>query len=163
AVFANVCVGGKGPFPFFIDTGSAGSEVDGQLAEEVHLEKVGKAHVSDGAGCSFKTQPVRMPAWSVAGIPLEGQVLGAVDDAAIYKASGAVGTIGSDVRARCGAVRIDYKAGTMTVEGGEGEPVEGLAEPVAGPLPKTLVKGTPKIVAPMSVQALPDAVTMRVV
>jgi Aspartyl protease len=87
AVFANVCVAGRGPFPFFIDTGSAGSEIDAGLAEELHLEKVGKAQVAGGAGCSFKTQPVRMPAWSVAGIPLEGQSFGAVDDASIYKAS----------------------------------------------------------------------------
>jgi hypothetical protein len=162
AVFANVCVGGKGPFPFFIDTGSAGSEVDGRLAEELHLEKVGKAQVTGGAGCSFKAQPVRMPGWSVAGVPLEGQVFGAVVDAPIYKASGAVGTIGSDVLARFGAVRIDYKAGTMTVEGGEGEPIESLAETAGAPLPKRLVKGTPKVVAPMIVQALPGAVTMRV-
>jgi hypothetical protein len=162
AVFANVCVGGKGPFPFFIDTGSAGSEIDAGLAEELDLKKVGKAQVAGGAGCSFTTQPVRMPAWSVAGIPLEGQSFGAVEDAAIYKASGAVGTIGSDVLARFGAVRIDYKAETMTVEGGEGEPIEGLAEAPNGPLPKGLVKGTPKVVAPMVVQALPGSVTMRV-
>jgi hypothetical protein len=162
AVFANVCVGGKGPFPFFIDTGSAGSEIDAGLAEELHLRKVGKAQVAGGAGCSFRTQPVRMPAWSVAGVPLEGQTFGAVDDAAIYKASGAVGTIGSDVLARFGAVQIDYKTETMTVEGGEGEPIDGLAEAAVGPLPKGLVKGTPKVVAPMVVQALPGSVTMRV-
>jgi hypothetical protein len=162
AVFANVCVGGKGPFPFFIDTGSAGSEVDGKLAEELDLEKAGKTQVAGGAGCGFTTQPVRMPAWSVAGIPLEGQSFGAVDDAAIYKANGAVGTIGSDVLARFGAVRIDYKAETMTVEGTEREPIGGLAEAARGPLPKGLVKGTPKIVAPMVVQALPGSVTMRV-
>jgi hypothetical protein len=162
AVFANVCVGGKGPFPFFVDTGSAGSEIDAGLAEELRLGKLGKAQVAGGAGCSFTTRPVRMPAWSVAGVSLEGQTFGAVDDAAIYKASGAVGTIGSDVLARFGAVRIDYKAETMTVEGTEGEPMDGLAEPPAGPLPKGLVKGTPKIVAPMVVQALPGSVTMRV-
>jgi Aspartyl protease len=162
AVFANVCVGGKGPFPFFIDTGSAGSEIDGKLADELHLEKTGTSQVASGAGCSFRTQPVRMPAWSVAGIPLEGQTLGAVDDAAIYQASGAVGTIGSDVLARFGAVRIDYKAETMTVEGGEGEPIEGLVEAAEGPLPKGLVNGTPKVVAPMVVQALPGSVTTRV-
>jgi hypothetical protein len=103
-----------------------------------------------------------MPAWSVAGVPLEGQTVGAVDDAAIYKASGAVGTIGSDVLARFGAVRIDYKVETMTVEGGEGKPINSLAEAAEGPLPKGLVKGTPKIVAPMIVQALPGSVTMRV-
>jgi hypothetical protein len=155
AVFANVCVGGKGPFPFFIDTGSARSEIDGALAEELHLERVGKAQVAGGAGCSFTTRPVRMPDWSVAGIPLEGQSVGAVDDAAIYEASGAVGTIGSDVLARFGAARID-------VEGGEGEPLGGLDEQAASPLPRGLVKGTPKVVAPMVVQALPGSVTMRV-
>jgi Aspartyl protease len=162
AVFANVCVGGKGPFPFFVDTGSSGSEIDGNLAEELHLERTGKLQAASGAGCSFRAQPVRMGAWSVAGIPLEGQSLGAVDDAAIYEASGAVGTIGSDVLARFGAVRIDYKAETMTVEGGEGEPLDGLAEVAGGPLPKGLVKGNPKVVAPMVVQALPGSVTMRV-
>jgi hypothetical protein len=162
AVFANVCVGGKGPFPFFIDTGSAGSEIDAGLADELHLGKVGKAEVAGGAGCSFRTEPVRMPGWSVAGIPLEGQTFGAVDNAAIYEASGAVGTIGSDVLARFGAVRIDYKAETMTVEGAEGEPIDGLAEAAADPLPKGLMKGTPKIVAPMVIQALPGSMTMRV-
>jgi Aspartyl protease len=91
--------------PFFVDTGSAGSEIDAGLAEELHLRKVGKAQVAGGAGCIFRTRPVRMPAWSVAGIPLEGQTFGAVDDAGIYEASGAVGTIGSDVLARFGAVR----------------------------------------------------------
>jgi hypothetical protein len=45
AVFANVCVGGKGPFPFFVDTGSAGSEIDGKLAEKLELKSVGKAQV----------------------------------------------------------------------------------------------------------------------
>ncbi|HJZ37657.1 MAG TPA: retropepsin-like aspartic protease [Solirubrobacterales bacterium] len=162
AVFANVCVDGKGPFPFFVDTGSAGSEIDGALAEELHLRGVGRAQVAGGVGCSFTTRPVRMPAWSVAGIPLEGQSVGAVDDAAIYEASGAVGTIGSDVLARFGAVRIAYKAETMTVEGGEGEPIGGLVEAAKAPLPKGLVTGTPKIVAPMFVQALPGSVTMRV-
>jgi Aspartyl protease len=162
AVFANVCVGGKGPFPFFVDTGSASSEIDAGLAEELHLEKPGKAQVAGGAGCDFTTQPVRMLAWSVAGIPLEAQSVGAVDDPAIYEASGAVGTIGSDVLARFGAVRIDYKAETMTVEGGEGEPVDGLAEAGGDPLPKGLVNGNPQIVAPMAVQALPGSVTMRV-
>jgi Aspartyl protease len=161
-VLADVCVGKKGPYPFFIDTGSAGSEVDGELAEELDLKTAGAARAAAGAGCSFKAQPVRMPAWSVAGVPLEGQIVSAVDDAPIYKASGAVGTIGSDVLARFGAVRIDYKTETMTVEGTEGKPPTSLGEAVKAPLPKGLVNGTPRIVAPMNVQALPGSVTMRV-
>jgi Aspartyl protease len=162
AVFAEVCVDGKGPYRFFVDTGSAGSELDAKFAAELDLKQVGKAETAEGAGCSFEAQPVRVPRWSVAGVPLEGQVFSAVEDAPIYRASGAVGTIGSDVLARFGAVRFDYKAATMSVEGGEGKPPDSLAEAAKGPLPRGLVKGAPKIVAPMIVQALPGSVALRV-
>jgi hypothetical protein len=161
-VLADVCVGGKGPFPFFVDTGSAGSEIDARFATRLGLKKVGRPRAAEGAGCSFEAQPVAMPEWSLAGIPLEGQVFSAVEDAPIYEASGTVGTIGSDVLARFGAVRIDYKAATISIEGEEGAPVGGFAEPAEGPLPKGLVDGAPKIVVPMTVQALPGSVTMRV-
>jgi Aspartyl protease len=127
AVFADLCIGGKGR---------------------------GRMQLRDAAG-----EGARLVG---RGIPLQGQVFGAVDDAPIYRAGGAVGTIGSDILARFGAVRIDYRAGTMAVEGREGKPLDGLAEATSGPLPSGLVRGTPKIVAPMSVQALPGSVTMRV-
>jgi hypothetical protein len=39
-MFANVCIEGKGPFPFIIDTGAATSIIELNLATRFHLPKV---------------------------------------------------------------------------------------------------------------------------
>lgn len=147
----NVCFGDKGPYPLQVDTGASSTVISTSLAKEVGLKPVGKPQVSLGTACKIKTQGYQLPAWSLAGIPLEGMTV----TAANLKESGegySRGQLGADVLSRFGAVRIDYDGQTMTVPGKEG-PVFSGSEP-ASSLPGTLVKDGPELTIPMEVEAL---------
>src|SRR5438128_2081439 len=56
AGIANVCIDGKGPFPFLIDTGAQGSVLTTRLATRLGLPKFGPPVVIGGAGCSARAQ-----------------------------------------------------------------------------------------------------------
>src|SRR6266699_251476 len=73
AGIANVCIDGKGPFPFLIDTGAQGSVLTASLATRLGLPKIGPPVVIGGAGCSAKAQVSRIGSWNVAGLALQPQ------------------------------------------------------------------------------------------
>ncbi len=73
AGIANVCIDGKGPFPFLIDTGAQGSVLTASLATRLGLPKIGPPVVIGGAGCSAKAQVSRVTNWNVAGMALRPQ------------------------------------------------------------------------------------------
>jgi predicted aspartyl protease len=146
----NVCIDGKGPYPLTIDTGASRTTISSEIAEELGLKKVGKPVVIHGAGCDGSAQKFRLPDWSVGGVRLEGGVIQTID--APEQGPGFPrGSLGADVLARFGAVRLDFKRQQLVVVGKEGPAFKRTAAP--RPLPESLVRSAPQITAPMEVEA----------
>jgi hypothetical protein len=146
----NVCIDGVGPFPLTIDTGASRSTISTEVAEAAGLRKVGKPIVIHGAGCDGAAQKFRLPRWSVGGVQLEGgtiQTTNAPEQGEGFPR----GSLGADVLARFGAVRLDFKRQQLVVVGKEGPAFRHTRAP--RPLPKSLVRSAPKITAPMEVEA----------
>lgn len=139
AELLNVCIEGKGPYPFVIDTGAGESIIDAHLASTLGLANHGQASEFAGVGCTGHAQPVLVPSWSMVGVPLAAQTLTAATLPDFGTKGEPVGLLGSDVLSRYGAVRIDFSAQTLTLGGPEG--------PVAQP---TVVHG-PRGSAPSAV------------
>lgn len=163
SVVANVCVEGKGPFPFIVDTGSSRTVVSSRLAGELGLAKAGAPAEGTEGECTYLYRKVKLPAWTMAGLPLEGQAALAVGGPLYEGDEQLDGSIGADVLSRFGAVRIDFVNETMTVVRKEGAaPQGGAAKPSTKPLPKSLLKAKPTILAPMSVSNDAGSIGQRV-
>ena len=165
AELVNVCNGGKGPYPFVVDTGAGESFIDGQLADQLHLPRNGSKTEIAGVGCTGPTQPVRVGSWSVAGVPLDGQIIEAMS----LPDSGAgqpVGSLGSDVLSRFGAVRLDFAAQTLTLGGPQGPVMSNSSEEIRGPTgapPSTvLTQGQTGTTVPLTVILTPGDVSLNV-
>jgi predicted aspartyl protease len=146
----NVCFDGKGPYPLTIDTGASRTTISTEIAEELGLKKVGKPIVIHGAGCDGAAQKFRLPRWSIGGVQLEGgtiQTINAPEQGEGFPR----GSLGADVLARFGAVRLDFKRQQLVLVGKEGPKFRRTHAP--GPLPKGLLRATPRITAPMEVEA----------
>jgi hypothetical protein len=133
AELVNVCIGTSGPYPFVIDSGAGESIIDAGLATRLHLAHVGAKTEFEGVGCTGTAQPVRVPSWSVAGVTLAPQPVTAATLPGFGHTGEPVGLLGSDVLSRFGAVRIDFKAQTLTVAGPEGAATPGNPADVHGP------------------------------
>jgi hypothetical protein len=152
-MFADVCVDGKGPFPFIIDTGAAATVIDLDVAERFHLPKIGAPVRSFGVGCSLTTQNERLTDWSVGGLPLAGQVVAVQTVAGMGAPGEPDGLLGAGTLSRFGAVRFDFAAQTMTVAGPEEPPVTArrqMTGPLA-PIPEALLGGSPSGIAGLTV------------
>jgi hypothetical protein len=162
----NVCISGMGPFPFEIDTGSAQSGIDTHLATQLHLADLGSPLTYDGIGCIGTAQLVIVPSWSLGGVPLAAQPLLADIQPGLGEAGEPVGLLGSDVLNRFGAVRLDFKAKTLTLEGSEGPntAAEGAAvHGPTGPLPSAvLTHGQKGTTVPITVDLTPGNIAMIV-
>ncbi len=161
----NVCVDGKGPFPFEIDTGAGISVVASSLATQLALPALGASATDDGIGCSFTVQPVAIAAWSVGGVNLAPQpvISGTLPDFGIPGQP--VGLLGSDVLLRFGAVRIDFVHKSMILAGPEGGVPSGnvTAHGETGPLPTgAVLPGRRGTSVPTTVVLTPGAVAMDV-
>jgi predicted aspartyl protease len=161
----NVCIDGRGPFPFVLDTGAGQSTIDAHLARRLHLTPAGPSTVFAGVGCTGKAQPVAVASWSLEGIDLAGQQLTAASLPQIGGKGEPVGLLGSDVLGRFGAVRIDFAAGTLVVGGAEGPPLTGTT-PYTGPVgvlgpPVALTHGQGTTV-PLTVTPAQGAVSLGV-
>ncbi len=99
---------------FVIDTGSSQSVVAKSLAKSAHLASTRLAQRQPTV-CSTITAPlVRSGAWSIPGVHLHSQLLGAVDFGPI-SANGIAGLIGSDQLKRFGWVIFDYSGGRLVL------------------------------------------------
>ena len=58
AEMVNVCINGRGPYPFVIDSGAGESIIDAQLAAQLHLAHDGSSTEFSGVGCTGRAQPV---------------------------------------------------------------------------------------------------------
>jgi len=155
AATVNVCVSGNGPFPFVVDTGAAQSVVVSSLARRLGLQTQGQPEVFEGVGCTGTSRTVSVPAWSVAGVPLQAQTANAANIPGFGGRGQPLGLIGSDVWSRFGAIRVDFARGAIVVPGPEGPPPatgvgSGTGSGVTSP---SLVKGQPRAVVPMSVES----------
>jgi predicted aspartyl protease len=162
---ANVCIDGKGPFPFLIDTGAEFSNVATQVAERLNLPHVGQPSVVYGIGCSLVSQPVTVASWSLGGVSLAPQVVVA-DNQPYFGVKGQPdGLLGSDVLSRFGAVRLDFTAQTLTLGGPEGPAPtsDSVVNGPTGPAPSSvLTQGKPGTAVPVTVMRSPIGAEMNV-
>jgi hypothetical protein len=159
----NVCVDGKGPFPFVLDSGAGQSTIDAGLAHRLHLAPDGGPTEFAGVGCTGTAQPVASGAWSLDGVGLAPQQLTAATLPQIGGKGEPDGLLGSDVLARFSAVRIDFATGTLILPGSEGPPLEGT-RPYTGPTgpPPVALTGGRGTTVPLTVTPVPGDISLNV-
>ncbi len=159
----DVCIDGRGPFPFVLDSGAGQSTIDAGLARSLHLSSAGPASQFAGVGCTGTAQPVAVSSWSLDGVTLAPQQLTAATLPQIGGKGEPVGLIGSDVLSRFGAVRIDFASGALVLPGPEGPPLSGATSYTgpSGPPPTALTQGEGTTV-PLTVTPLEGDVSLNV-
>jgi len=161
----NVCIDGKGPFPFEIDTGADRTTIAASLARHLGLPDSGPPITAGGlGGCLFTTQPVSVSSWSLAGLNLAPQSLTSATSPSIGGRGNPVGLLGSDVLARFGAVRLDFAKQKMTLAAPEGPASTGIAvNSMTGPPPSGAVTdGQTGTTVPATVVLAPGTADMHV-
>jgi Aspartyl protease len=165
AGIANVCIDGKGPFPFLIDTGAQGSVLTAGLATRLGLPKIGPPVVIGGAGCTARAQVSRITSWNVAGMALQPQFVTYLKIPLFGGRGEPDGLLGSDVWSRFGAMRLDFARGSITVPGPE-QPMPArkttISRPSAAPVPAALLHARPAVIAPMTVTSQPGSTAITV-
>jgi hypothetical protein len=165
AELLNVCIGGRGPYPFVIDSGAGESIIDAHLAKTLHLAHAGSATEFAGVGCTGTAQPVLVPSWSAVGVPLAAQTVTAATLPDFGTKGEPVGLLGSDVLSRFGAIRIDFKAQTLTLGGPEGAASTGQTSvhgPIGPALSAILTQGETGTTVPLTVDLEPGQVSLNV-
>jgi hypothetical protein len=161
----NVCIDGKGPFPFVVDSGAGESIIAAHLATQLHLPHSGPASEFAGVGCVGTAQPVTVPTWSVAGVALTAQTLTAATLPDFGGKGQPVGLLGSDVLSRFGSIRIDFTAQTLTLGGPEGAAPRGndVVQGPRGPVPPAVVtNGQTGTTVPLTVVLTPGEAALNV-
>jgi hypothetical protein len=165
AAMANVCINGKGPFPFIIDTGAQGSVVTTALATRLGLPKIGPPVRIGGAGCSASAQVSMISTWNVAGLALQPQYVTYLKIPLFGGRGQPDGLLGSDVWSRFGAMRLDFARGHVTVPGPEQPGPTGrttISRPSAAPVPASLLRAKPAATVPMTVTSQPGSTAISV-
>ena len=165
AEVVNVCIGGRGPYPFVLDTGAGQSTIDAGLARRLHLPVAGQPMLFAGVGCTGTAQPVSVAAWSLDGVDLSPQGLTSATLPQIGGRHEPVGLLGSDVLARFGGVRVDFDAGVLVLPGPEGAPLassEPYTGPVGPPPDPVLTQGGGGTTVPLTVQPQQGDVSLNV-
>ena len=153
--FVPVCIDGRGPYPFILDTGAAGSLVDAALARAIGLPTTARADRARGVNdCSAAASVSRIAAWALGPVPLAAQEVQTVAVPFFGARDAPAGLLGSDVLARFGTVRLDFSSHVLLLGGREG-PV-GADRSVAGTgdrsaVPRALTGTGPFTPVPMSV------------
>jgi predicted aspartyl protease len=164
AELVNVCIGGRGPYPFVLDTGAGQSTIDAGLARRLHLPVTGQSTVFAGVGCTGTAQPVSVGAWSLDGVDLSPQDLTSATLPQIGGRREPVGLLGSDVLARFGGVRVDFDAGALVLPGPEGAPLasSGTYTGPVGPPPDPVLTQGGGTTVPVTVQPLTGDISLNV-
>jgi hypothetical protein len=121
-VEAAVCIGGQGPYPFAIASGTGTSVVTPSLASALQLAATGSRLALRGVTCTTTAPLVRVPSWSLGPLSLAGQDVVVASVPTLGLAYPPVGLIGSDVLSRFGAVRIDYQGERLVLATAEEAP-----------------------------------------
>ena len=165
AEMVNVCIDGKGPFAFVVDSGAGESIIAMRLANQLHLDHSGPAQEFAGVGCVGTAQPVAVSTWSAAGVALSPQSLTAATLPDFGVKGQPVGLLGSDVLSRFGAVRIDFKSQTLTLGGPEIAAPTGsdVVHGPVGPPPSAIVTdGQTGTTVPLTVVLTPGEAALNV-
>jgi hypothetical protein len=164
AELVNVCIGGRGPYPFVLDSGAGQSTIDAGLARRLHLAFAGPSTVFAGVGCTGTAQPVSVGSWSLDGVDLSPQDLTSATLPQIGGRREPVGLLGSDVLSRFGGVRVDFDAGVLVLPGPEGAPLasSGTYTGPVGPPPDPVLTQGGGMTVPLTVQPLPGDVSLSV-
>jgi len=165
AAIANVCINGRGPFPFLIDTGAQGSVVAARVATRLGLPKIGPPVLIGGAGCTARAHVSRVASWNVAGLALQPQFVTYLKIPLFGGHGEPAGLLGSDVWSRFGAMRLDFARGSITVPGPERPGPVGtttIARPTSAPVPAALLRARPAAIAPMTVTSQPGSTAITV-
>jgi predicted aspartyl protease len=111
---AAVCVNGRGPLPFVVDTGASESIIDSRPAASFGLGPRGSTVSVHSFGCTSKVSFAEVNNWSAGGVPLPaGPVL--VGDISSPEVPALAGLLGSDFLSDFGAARFDFAAHTLTL------------------------------------------------
>jgi hypothetical protein len=166
AEMVNVCIGQHGPYPFVVDSGAGESFMDAGLVSRLGLAHDGPKSEFEGVGCVGMQQPVDVPAWSVAGVPLAAQSVTSAKLPGMGGKGQPVGLLGSDVLSRFGAVRVDFKAQTLTLGGPEGAAKRGNPASVHGPVgpppSAVLTEGQVGTTVPLTIVLTPGDISLDV-
>jgi hypothetical protein len=158
AIVANVCIGGKGPFPFLVDTGGSTTLLDSSLAKRLHLELVDGPRAVRSFTCKRQISFAALSRWSVGNTTLLPQAveIGDVRSPALPDLDG---VLGSDTLSSFGAVRIDYGQQTITL-GPRSAPLRSDVAGGSGPpsVLATLTEGT-SFASPMPVKVVSEALS----
>ena len=107
-----VGIGGKGPFPFVLDTGAGGTVIEAELARELALPVFGETRIGDPIqphGIAAKR--VRMERISIGGAAFSGVPATAMEKAGFSEHLGARGVLGMPV----------FRNLLLTIDNGRGE------------------------------------------
>jgi predicted aspartyl protease len=160
----DVCIDGRGPYPFVLDTGAGQSTIDAGLAQRLHLARAGLATQFAGVGCTGTAQPVSVDAWSLDGVTLTSQELTAATLPQMGEKGEPDGLLGSDVLSRFGAIRLDFDASVLVLPGPEGAPLA-QSSPFTGPrgpVPPVLTDGATGTTVPVTVTPTDGDVSLGV-
>ncbi len=160
----NVCIDGKGPFPFVLDSGAGQSTIDAGLAHRLRLASAGAASEFAGVSCTGTARPVASGSWSLDGVALASQPLTAATLPQMGGKGEPDGLLGSDVLARFGAVRIDFAEGALILPGGLEGPALAATVPYRGPIgpaPVSLTQGAGTTV-PLTVTPVQGDISLNV-
>jgi hypothetical protein len=148
-----VCVNGEGPFRFVVSTGAGSSIISPALARSLHLHE-GSAVPLRGVTCVASAPTAAVASWSMSGLKLAPQTLLVAKVPRDRLSPAPEGIIGSDVLARFGAVRIDYRSGRLVLLGSEGALPKGnvyVVGQATTSVPSALAAGAVKASAPLRV------------
>jgi hypothetical protein len=153
-VEAPVCVGGRGPFAFIIDTGSSGTLFTTHLAGRLGLAPSGPSLHFGGAGCVGETRPIRMPALSVGGHLRAGGGAFTIHATGFGGPGQPQGVLGVDTLSELGPLLLDYRRLTLSI-----------APPAMDEddLPPAWLKHEPQVRAPLALINRGGGVTLRVI
>ncbi len=120
-----VMIDGKGPFPFVLDTGAAGTVVGGDLAKELELPVVGEVRIGDPINPhGIAAKQVRIGQLSIGAATFTGMVVTSMEDSDLREHLGARGVLGMPVFAEL-LLTLDYGRGEIRIGRGELPPPDG--------------------------------------
>ncbi len=154
--FVPVCIDGRGPFPFILDTGASVSVVDTALARTLELTPSGAPEFGSGVNCVARVEPSQLATWSLGDVPLAPQKIAVVNIPLFGAQHAPAGLIGSDVLSRFGSVRLDFRSQLLSVDGAEGTVIgndETTTGPVSSAIHSSRSQGDRNVTVPLSVVA----------